>query len=102
MAKAKPKKTKLKVVPAEKQHRYAVTRVPVHGDNFEFCDSDCPFLSVGLGIPADPKCSLDYTAVVSLEMSKKKEYLRHKVCLQSSQFVHMNIMRAKMEKMIGG
>lgn len=96
-AKAKPKK-KSEKIPA-KQYRYAVTRVPVHGEKFEFCGRDCQFLSCGFDVTT--ACSLDPTAAVLLERSKQGEYKRHKVCLESSHFVHMNIMRAKMEKMLG-
>jgi hypothetical protein len=95
---AKTKKTKLKVVPVEKTYRYAVTRIPVHGEGYEFCDHDCQFMQQGIAV--GPVCVLDPTSKVPLEQVKQ-EFKRHKVCLESSNFVHMNIMRAKMEKMLG-
>lgn len=99
MAKAKPKKPKLKVVPPEKVYRYAVTRIPVHGKDFEFCGTGCQFMVLGDDCL---RCVLDPTVPpVVLEEAKKGEHKRHKVCLESSNFVHMNIMRAKMEKMLG-
>jgi hypothetical protein len=90
----KAKKPKLEVVLAEKQYRYAVARIPVHGENLEFCDKHCQLMH-------DGSCFLDPTSIVTLELFKKTEYKRHKICLESSNFVHMNIMRAKMEKMLG-
>lgn len=94
MAKAKAKKPKLEVVKPEKRFRYAITRVPVHGQSLEFCDSDCQFL-------AGAVCALDPIEKITLEKSKN-EFKRHKVCVQSSVFVYANIERAKMEKILGG